>query len=127
MHDLASKWKEVGAAMQRVQEHSGLVMLQEFLKQLRSDLLAKEMHMFDVLNELLRSFDRNYSELVEQNKQMIMQFFANTRDLEGTFNGMLVQLGQKLYEEKYNIEVSLAGGLKLLLVLGTSQVLTVGA
>ena len=113
--------------MQRVQEHSGLVMLQEFLKQLRSDLLAKEMHMFDVLNELLRSFDRNYSELVEQNKQMIMQFFANTRDLEGTFNGMLVQLGQKLYEEKYNIEVSLAGGLKLLLVLGTSQVRTVGA
>lgn len=64
--------------------------------------------MFDVLNELLRSFDRNYSELVEQNKQMIMQFFTNTRDLEGTFNSTLVQLGQKLYEEKYNVEVSSA-------------------
>eukprot|EP00892_Ulva_mutabilis_P007393 jgi/Ulvmu1/5025/UM021_0042.1 len=76
----------------------------ELLKELRRELLAKEMHMFEVLNELLRSFDRNYSELVEQNKQMIMQFFTNTRDLEGTFNSTLVQLGQKLYEEKYNVE-----------------------
>lgn len=79
--------------------------MQGMLEQLRRDLLAKEMHMVDVLTELLRSFDRNYSELVEQNKQMIMQFFTNTRDLEGTFNGALVQLGQKLYEEKYNVEV----------------------
>lgn len=79
--------------------------MQELLKQLRRELLAKEMHMVDVLSELLRSFDRNYSELVEQNKQMIMQFFTNTRDLEGTFNSTLVQLGQKLYEEKYNVEV----------------------
>jgi hypothetical protein len=78
---------------------------QEELAALRKDLMAQEIQMVEVLEELLQSFERSYCEHVEASKQLIMAFFTTVRDLEGTFHSSLVSLGQRLFDEKYNVEV----------------------
>lgn len=72
---------------------------------MKKEQISSEMQMVEVLEELLQSFERSYSELVEGSKQLIMGFFNTARDLEGTFHAQLVVVGQKLYDEKYNVEV----------------------
>lgn len=79
--------------------------IQEELETLKKEQISAEMQMVEVLDELLQSFERSYSELVEGSKQLIMSFFTTARDLEGTFHAQLVVVGQKLYDEKYGIEV----------------------
>lgn len=79
--------------------------VQETLEALKKEQVAAEMQMVEVLDELLQSFERSYSELVEGSKQLIMGFFNTARDLEGVFHTQLVVVGQKLYDEKYNVEV----------------------
>jgi hypothetical protein len=79
--------------------------VQDDLETLKREQISAEMQMVEVLEELLQSFERSYSELVEGSKQLIMSFFTTARDLEGTFHATLVVTGQKLYDEKYNIEV----------------------
>jgi hypothetical protein len=79
--------------------------MQALLVELKDFLMTLELHTVEVLEELLSSFDQNYSELAEQVKQSIMQYFTTIRDLEATFNSSLTQLAQKLYDEKYNAEV----------------------
>lgn len=79
--------------------------MQEELEALKKEQISSEMQMVEVLEELLQSFERSYNELVEGSKQLIMSFFTTARDLEGTFHAQLMVVGQKLYDEKYNIEV----------------------
>jgi hypothetical protein len=88
--------------------HQTVVWVQEDLETLKREQVSAEMQMVEVLEELLQSFERSYSELVEGSKQLIMSFFTTVRDLEGTFHAQLVVAGQKLYDEKYNIEVCLS-------------------
>ena len=82
-----------------------IMSMQEELETLKKEQISAEMQMVEVLDELLQSFERSYSELVESSKQLIMSFFTTARDLEGTFHAQLVVVGQKLYDEKYGIEV----------------------
>lgn len=103
-----------------------LSVLQAMLVELKDFLMTLELHTVEVLEELLSSFDRNYSELAEQVKQSIMQYFTTIRDLEATFNSSLTQLAQKLYDEKYNAEVCILSSCRfpayvLLLVVALSH------
>jgi hypothetical protein len=67
-------------------------------------LLALEMSMVEVLEELLQLFDRNYSEMAEHNKHLMMAFFTGVRDMENNFSVALTTNALKLYDEKYNVE-----------------------
>lgn len=82
-----------------------LNVVQAMLMELKDFLLTLELQTVEVLEELLASFDRNYTELAAQVKHAIMQYCATVRDLESSFHGSLAQLAQKLFEEKYNTDV----------------------
>ena len=72
--------------------------------ELKNFLMSLEVNMVEFLEEMLQSFDRNYSEMAELTKQCVTAFFTTVRDLEGNFTSALTITALKLYDEKYNVE-----------------------
>lgn len=66
--------------------------------------MSLEMEIVEVVEELLQLFDRNYSEMAEHNKLLMMAFFTSVRDMENNFSVSLTTNALKLYDEKYNVE-----------------------
>uniref|UniRef100_A0A7S3QZF4 Dynein regulatory complex subunit 3 n=2 Tax=Dunaliella tertiolecta TaxID=3047 RepID=A0A7S3QZF4_DUNTE len=75
------------------------------LTTLKDELLELEEECVEVLQELLKEFDRNYSELVETNKASYNEYFAQVRDQQNNYIGTLTQTALNMYE-KYNQESS---------------------
>ncbi|KAF5828147.1 hypothetical protein DUNSADRAFT_18121 [Dunaliella salina] len=76
------------------------------LTTLKDELLELEEECVEVLQELLKEFDRNYSELVETNKASYNEYFAQVRDLQNNYIGTLTQTALNVYE-KYNNQLVL--------------------
>ena len=82
--------------------------MQEQLTELKQFMMGLELSTVEALDELLATFDSRYSAHAEAAKRHMMAFFATVRDLQNTYNASLVTQAQKLQEEKFAMEVSLA-------------------
>lgn len=70
--------------------------------------MSLELTTVEALDELLATFDSRYSTHAEAAKRAMMAFFATVRELQNSYNASLITQAQKLQEEKFALEVSIA-------------------
>jgi len=76
--------------------------LREEGDRLQDRLMDLEQQTVDVLNDLIGDFDRNYSELVDQNKAFYNAFFGQVRDQENVYFEAVTSAAMMLLEEYAN-------------------------